>query len=175
MWRIVERLYLGDYQSGRDALAGAQRPTDPDGVEAPFSGVVSLCPMPLVSSDRIDGPANDATEWLELPILDGGNGEDEFRHALGVALPFVARRKQRGNVLVHCAAGMSRSVSVIAAVLCESGLAVEDAFERVRDAKANALGPFSADLDLLICPAWEFRSCLRRLYEARPVQRPGGA
>lgn len=175
MWRIAERLYLGDYQSGRDALSGAVLPTEPGGEEAPFTGVVSLCPMPLVSTDHIEGPAHEATEWLELPIMDGGNGEREFEHALGVALPFVRRRRQAGNVLIHCAAGMSRSVSVIAALLCETGLRVEEAYELVREAKAEALGPFAGDLDLLICPAWEFRSCLRRLYEGPPDQRPDRA
>ncbi len=167
MWRIEERLYLGDYESGCSALLGAEETTDPEGKRAPFSGVVSLCPVPLVPDHDIDGPVRRETEWLHLPILDGGNGEEEFESAISVALPFIARRRKQGNVLVHCAAGMSRSVSIIAAVLCdEDGRTVDEAFETVADAKAQALA-YPYPPDLVIAPAWEFRSCLRRLYPAR--------
>lgn len=166
VWRIDDKLWLGDYQSGCEALAGARR------ADAPFFGVVSLCPMPLFPTDRISGPTEDDTEWLRLPILDGGNGESEFEHALGVAVPFIRRRREQGNVLVHCAAGMSRSVSVIAAILCEQhGIAPEKAYNWVADAKSEAIGPF-VDRDLLICPAKEFRSALLRLFPLRDG-RPG--
>lgn len=164
MWRISERLYLGDYESGCSALSGTEAATDPDGKSAPFTGVVSLCPVPLIPDHEVDGPVRRETEWLHLPILDGGNGEEEFQSAVEVALPFIARRRKQGNVLVHCAAGMSRSVSIIAAVLCaENGRTVQEAFDLVAGEKAKALSyPHAADL--VIAPAWEFRSCLRRLY-----------
>jgi hypothetical protein len=163
VWRIDSRLYLGDYESGMHALEGLQHPTDPDGDTRPFSGVVSLCPMPLLPGDPLE-PSHDLTEWLRVPILDGGNGEEEFESAIGLALPFIRRRRRHGNVLVHCAAGMSRSVSVIAALLCDDGSPVEDAYDRIARAKAEALTTAIADPDLLIAPAWEFRTCLRRLY-----------
>lgn len=163
MWRIGKRLYLGDYESGMGALEGATRPTEPDGEARPFAGVVSLCPMPLLPGDPLE-PADDRTEWLRVPIVDGGNGEEEFESAVALALPFIRRRQRHGNVLVHCAAGMSRSVSVIAAVLCDEGSVVDDAFDRIARAKAEALRSTVAEPDLLIAPAWEFRSCLRRLY-----------
>ncbi len=172
VWRIDDRLWLGDYQSGCEALAGARRP-DASQDPTPFFGVVSLCPMPLFPTDQVTGPAENATEWLKLPIMDGGNGESEFEHALGVALPFVNRRRQLGNVLVHCAAGMSRSVSVIAAILCgQDAIAPDVAFERVADAKSAALGPF-IDRDLLICPAKEFKTALSKRFSDRDG-RPGG-
>lgn len=166
VWKILPRLYLGDYESGMAALSGVRWVTDPDGVEQPFSGVVSLCPMPLLPGDPLE-PAAEVTEWLRVPILDGGNGETEFESALGVAVPFIRRRQRQGNVLVHCAAGMSRSVSVIAALLCEDGSNVDEAYDRIARAKAEALSHDRADPDLLIAPAWEFRTCLRRLYGAR--------
>jgi hypothetical protein len=163
VWRIRPRLFLGDYESGTQALQGVERPTDPDGERRPFAGVVSLCPMPLLPGDPLE-PEHELTEWLRIPIFDGGNGEGELESALGVALPFIRRRQRHGNVLVHCAAGMSRSVSVIAAVLCADGEDVDAAFDHIARAKAEAFVTPVEDPDLLIAPAWEFRSCLSRLY-----------
>ena len=163
MWAIRQRLFLGDYDSGLEALAGGVQPVEPSGELAPFSGVVSLCPMPLLPEDNVEEPASELTEWLKVPISDGGKGEGELEGALGIALPFVRRRMRAGNVLVHCAAGMSRSVAVVAAILCEEGLSVEQAFDRIVRAKATAE---TISLELLIAPAAEFRSCLCRLYRS---------
>jgi hypothetical protein len=164
VWRISERLFLGDYKSGEQALAGARKPVDPDGTAAPFAGVVSMCPMPLLSDEPVAGPSYPQTEWLKIPIVDGGGGEGELESALMVARPFVARRRQHGNVLVHCAAGMSRSVALVAGLLCDEGETVERALDRISLAKAEALYPFVGDPADLVCPAWEFRACLSRLY-----------
>jgi len=168
MWRIEPRLFLGDYESGELALAGTRLPTEPEGKPAPFAGVVSLCPLPLTFDDTLRRePAAELTEWLHVPIYDGGNGEDEFEAALGVAVPFIRRRRVHGNVLVHCAAGMSRSVSVLAGYLCSRGFDVDEAFEHIAMAKSRALGVSSMDAFELIAPASEFRSCLARLYGMR--------
>jgi hypothetical protein len=163
VWRIRPRLFLGDYESGMRALEGIECPTDPDGEGRPFAGVVSLCPMPLLPGDPLE-PVHELTEWLRIPIFDGGSGEGELESALGVALPFIRRRQRLGNVLVHCAAGMSRSVSVIAGLLCADGEEVDAAFDYIARAKAEAFVSPVDDPDLLIAPAWEFRSCLSRLY-----------
>ena len=164
MWLIRERLYLGDYRSGEEALGGALQAVAPGDELAPFAGVVSLCPIPLLPGERLDRPASEQTEWLKVPIADGGNGQDEFEAALAIALPFVRRRARQGNVLVHCAAGMSRSVSVVAALLCEDGCTVEEAYTDIAHAKARAIGPTVFGPDALIAPAPEFRTCLNRLY-----------
>jgi hypothetical protein len=174
VWLIEPRLFLGDYRSGEDALAGARRPVEPSGNLEPFAAVVSLCPMPLLSDDVIEGPSRPSTEWLHIAILDGGNGEAEFEAALGVILPFVHRRIRQGNVLIHCAAGMSRSVAAMAALLCESGVGVAEALHRISEAKARALHPFAGDPDDLIAPAWEFVACLERLYSDFDAPRTYG-
>jgi protein-tyrosine phosphatase len=168
MWAIRERLFLGDYDSGVEALAGGVRPVGPSGELQPFSGVVSLCPIPLLPQDNVEEPTSEHTEWLKIPISDGGKGEGELEGALGVALPFMRRRMRTGNVLVHCAAGMSRSVAVVAAFLCEEGLSVEQAFDDIVRAKATS---YTFSLELLIAPASEFRSCLHRLYRGAGQRR----
>ena len=165
MWLIVPRLYLGDYRSGHAALAGAELPAHPSEEPSPFTGVVSLCPVPLFPGEPVVDPASKATEWLELPIHDGGFGDEEFVGALDAALPFIRRQMLRGNVLVHCAAGMSRSVSVIAAVLCETGLGVEEAFQRIAQRKTEALKAQDLDTEWVIAPAWEFQAVLRRRFK----------
>jgi hypothetical protein len=174
VWAIKDRLYLGNYWSGEQALIGAGAPSDPDGDAARFAGVVSLCPMPL-DGETLLSPIHESIQWLHLPISDGGMGDGEFAAALDLCLPFVSERRKEGNVLVHCAAGMSRSVSVIAAVLCSESprLSVEEAYRQIAEAKAKAVGVPQEDADLLVCPAWEFHSHLRRRF-AEPRRRANG-
>ncbi len=163
MWRISQRLYLGDYDSGLAALAGLTQPVDPTGEWRPFAGVVSLCTMPLRPTDRVPSPTSPETEWLYRPISDGGRGEQEFERTLQEVRGFFGRRVRLGNVLIHCAAGLSRSVSTVAALLCEEGSSPEEAFGWICQVKSRALS--AADRpDPLIAPAIEFQRCLKRLY-----------
>ena len=166
VWKIRERLYLGNYWSGERALLGHALPEEPNGPSRPFAGIVSLCPVPIDGADPLMGPLDANTEWLHLPIADGGSGEGEFQAACDLAIPFVQRMRERGNVLVHCTAGMSRSVSLIAAVLCadDPNLDVAQAYLEVAEAKGRALGVEPEDAEMLIAPAWEFRLHLRQRF-----------
>jgi protein-tyrosine phosphatase len=121
-----------------------------------------LCCLPQGAAPR--GPTRLETEWLHLPIQDGGRGEHELESALAVALPFIRRRRECGAVLVHCAAGMSRSVAVAAAVLCEDGLGLREALQQIAEAKARALGLPAGRANEAIAVARELRACLERLY-----------
>lgn len=167
MWKIRERLYLGNYWSGERALLGLALSESSNGDPVTFAGVVSLCAVPLDDAEPLIGPIDPDTEWLHLPIADGGSGEAEFEAACDLALPFIQRARARGNVLVHCTAGMSRSVSLIAAVLCteDPELNVENAFAEVAQAKGRALGVSPHEVDFLISPAWEFRVHLRQRFQ----------
>jgi len=169
VWKIRERLYLGNYWSGELALLGRGLVDDDPRASIAFAGVVSLCAVPIDDAEPLIGPINPDTEWLHLPIADGGSGEAEFEAACDLALPFIQRERARGNVLVHCTAGMSRSVSLVAAVLCteDAELDVESAFAEVAQAKGRALGVGPREADLLIAPAWEFRVHLRQRFLRR--------
>lgn len=167
MWKIRERLYLGNYWSGERALLGQVLPVEPQGDLQPFAGIVSLCPIPIENAEPLGCPIDPATRWLHLPIADGGSGDAEFGAACDLAIPFVQDARRRGNVLVHCTAGMSRSVSIVAAVLCteDPTLDVMQAYVEVAQAKARALGIELGDAEMLIAPAWEFRVHLRQRFE----------
>jgi protein-tyrosine phosphatase len=169
VWKIRERLYLGNYWSGERALLGQAIPVEPEGKVEPFAGIVSLCPVPMDNAEPLVRPIDPETEWLHLPIADGGSGEGEFEAACDLAIPFIRKARQRGNVLVHCTAGMSRSVSIVAALLCseDPDLDVAQAYVDVAQAKARALGIELSDAELLIAPAWEFRVHLRQRFERK--------
>lgn len=136
--------------------------------------MISLCPMPL-EGDMLLGPVHHSIRWLHLPIADGGLGDGEFAAAVELCVPFFASQSRHGNVLVHCAAGMSRSVSIVAAILCsdDAELSVDHAFRQIARAKARAVNAPAADADTLIAPAWEFRNHLRRRF-AEPSRRANG-
>ena len=169
MWKIRERLYLGNYWSGEQALLGRTLPAEPNGPGLPFAGIVSLCPVPIEDAEPLMVPVDSRTEWLHLPIADGGSGDGEFEAACDLALPFIRLTREHGNVLVHCTAGMSRSVSIIAAVLCseDPNLDVAQAYLEIAAAKGRALGVDPDDAEMLIAPAWEFRLHLRQRFERR--------
>ncbi len=167
MWSIAERLWLGNIVSGERALleASGRRTAGPEIV-----AVVSLCAMVQLERCGERVPANPDVKWLHLPIADGGCGVDEFLTALALGLPFVRRERQRGGVLVHCLAGVSRSPSFVAAALCDERpeLTASAAFAVVAVAKARALGldPTTAQV---LAPAEDLRRGLARyLAERRP-------
>lgn len=108
MKRIVEDLYISDqYDAENDVLL------DEHGIDL----VVTLCSYRNPSTD------------IHHPLVDGEDSQPQFDHA--VELIDVAR-DGRTTVLVHCTAGISRSVAVVATVLATTeGLEFDDALERI--------------------------------------------
>jgi atypical dual specificity phosphatase len=103
MTRIWERIYLGDIQDAEKlARSNPQRITT----------VISLCQQPVQRAAKIT--------YIRIPVADArplsAQKFEDIMFALGIGV-------RRGNVLVHCFAGMNRSPIVIAAWLDRCGYA----------------------------------------------------
>lgn len=111
---VSENLYLGDRFDAEDRDALRDRSID---------HVVSLNHDPFPCTDT------------HHPLSDGANPQSEFDRAVDIV------REQYGEadgVLVHCAAGVSRSVAVVASVLAaEEGLSFREALEAIEEEKPN--------------------------------------
>jgi hypothetical protein len=113
VWRIVSRLYLGDRKDARDRdmLAGV--------------GITHIvnCAEEVPCWYRKD------FRYFHLKLTDP---DPEFHEYIETCSKFIHRGRKAGAVLVHCAAGLSRSPSVILAYLCWRGKSLEDALEVLR-------------------------------------------
>jgi hypothetical protein len=126
MHSVGTRLYVGRAPRARDRarLEGA-------GV----TSVLNLCvEIPPRTRRRVSG----VRETVYLPVLDGAAPSPrQFEQAL----EWITRRHAEGHtVLVHCAQGRGRSVTIAAAALCRLGLAEgpEEALSRITAARPNA-------------------------------------
>jgi hypothetical protein len=99
------------------------------------TSVLNLCAeFPRLS--RLGGASGVTTEYL--PILDGAAPSP---HQFRAAVEWIAARHAEGHsVLVHCAQGRGRSVTVAAAALCRLGEAAspEEALARIVAARPRA-------------------------------------
>lgn len=93
---------------------------------------------------------------VEVHRLANRDGDPWSPDALDAAYDFIASRIRRGRVLVACAAGMSRSVSLAAGYLSRVGYDAPTAFEAVRAARPQAR-PVAAMLDAALASAVESR------------------
>jgi diacylglycerol kinase (ATP) len=103
--------------------------------EAGVTSVLNLCAeFPRLS--RFRGASG--VELAYVPILDGtAPSREQFQ----TAVDWVAARHAEGrSVLIHCAQGRGRSVTVAAAALCRLGLATdpEDALAKITAARPKA-------------------------------------
>jgi hypothetical protein len=126
MHPVGTRLYVGriPLPSERSRLA-----------DAGITSVLNLCAeFPRLSRLRGAG----GLESAYLPILDGAAPtQGQFRDAVD----WIAARHAAGHsILVHCAQGRGRSVTVAAAALCRLGIASDptDALARITAARPKA-------------------------------------
>lgn len=111
-------------------------------------GVVNLC----YEFSRPSGTPP-GVDRFDLPTLDGTAPR---REGMLAAAAWVAERLATGPVLIHCALGHSRSVTVACAVLLLEGLvsSVEEALGRIRSARPGIrLSAEQRDLLETLCGA----------------------
>ena len=118
---ITDRLAIGDV---------ASRSTEG------FCAVVSL----LSSSpfdEQYKAPA--VPEGVPVLLIDQRDGGDGLEQHLDAACAFIAEHIVKGCVLVHCGAGLSRSVSVVAAYLCRyAGMSLVEAVNYIKERRQGA-------------------------------------
>ena len=115
MDHIRDNLYIGDKQE-----AGKRNRLDLNQIVH----VVTLC--------------DEQTEYTTVhhPIVDGVNEQAEFNRAVEIVLEAL---NQEQNVLIHCASGMSRSVTVVATAIAEvEGTNFSEALELVSEHRTEA-------------------------------------
>ena len=118
---ITDRLAIGDV---------ASRSTDG------FCAVVSL-----LSSAPFDEQykAPPVPEGVPVLLIDQRDGSDGLEQHLDSACSFIAEHIAKGCVLVHCGAGLSRSVSVVAAYLCRyAGMSLAEAVNFIKERRQGA-------------------------------------
>lgn len=124
MNRIVEGIYVGDAQ---DAAQLAQ--ANPNGITAILN----------VRSEATDCPLSGAA-MMNVPLIDGEPiVEKEFWACMGWLDEMRNRNK---TILIHCAAGVSRSITICAAFMKRKGLAssMDNAFTVIKANRTQA-GP----------------------------------
>lgn len=59
-----------------------------------------------------------SVQHMKLNMRD--DKEEEVRHYFFPALRFIEQQRRKGNVLVHCGAGISRSVTLVIAYMVKT-------------------------------------------------------
>ncbi len=78
-------------------------------------------------------------DGVPVHMIDLMDGERGLEAHLDGAVAFIAEHIAKGCVLVHCAAGMSRSVSVVAAYLCRyAGMRLDQAVDMIKERRQGA-------------------------------------
>lgn len=123
--------------------------------------VNSLSSVPVLHIDLADGEGY----YLGSPLKPDGSRVPSrgLEDSLDDAMAFIAANIKRGCVLVHCGAGLSRSVSVVIAYLCRyAGMGYSEALSLV---KSRRPGAAPADCFKLAIERW---LALRELSEKGP-------
>lgn len=127
MERVLDRLWIG---SSRDLVPGLRA--------LGFTAVLDL--RDGVHPFHYDG---------EVKAIDQRDGDPWKREQIYAALEFIASQIHRGKVLVVCAAGMSRSASMVIGYLVRYGMSAPEAFHCVREAR-GVIAPVPKMLDAVL-------------------------
>lgn len=116
MERVLDRLWIG---STRDATAPL--------ASLGFVGLLDLR----------DGQLVRPVEGVQVHRVGNRDGDPWSEAQVEEAVDFISDWIRSGKVLVVCAAGMSRSASMVIGYLVRSGWSPAEAHERVREARAK--------------------------------------
>jgi len=115
MWKICDRLYLGDRRTAADKRAL---------VKAGVTHVVN-CTSDLPCSFPAD------FEYFQIRLSAQGS---EFSSRMDSLCRFIDAGREDGAVLIHCSEARQRSPAAVIAYLCHSGKTVEEAIQLMREA-----------------------------------------
>jgi protein-tyrosine phosphatase len=112
-----------------------------------FQAIVTAMLPVEVAENRIEDKVAGRT-WLHVPIDDDWQ-EDISQHFLQV-IQFIDAESKKGPVLVHCAGGISRSPTLVAAYLMwEHGWTRKETIQYIT-AKRNIVDPNDGFMDQLL-------------------------
>ena len=118
-WLIVPHLYLGNLDATNDAKF-----------------VSNMDAVVTVMETRPQLPEGVSSLYLPAQDVEQFDLSQYFQLAYNVINYYVKRKK---NVLVHCRAGISRSVTIVCYYLMQhEGLTMEEALEKVREQRWEA-------------------------------------
>ena len=116
--------------------------TDIDTIEEDPDEVMRQVDFTLNLSVWCDGQIAGENHYAHFPIPDGSGSYLDFKQAVDTALERVLNDEE---VLIHCAAGVSRSVAVATTVVaCRRETGFEDELGRVRSSRNSGLDPSPA-------------------------------
>ncbi len=123
MYRVRDNLYIGNGEeaANRDLLEEY--------------GIKAIVNCTKDWPNWFEGDEELGIEYLRVPIDDP---DPEYKDYLDQAVFWIRERIERGRpVLVHCAAGRSRSCAVVLSYLCSDGMTPDAAWEQMRSISDN--------------------------------------
>lgn len=111
----------------------------------------NTCIISIVSD--VDNPDYDLPEILHnhhiVEFIDGENDLNKAKEAIKKIVQLIEEKIQVMPVLIHCRAGVNRSASVVIAYLNKTGLNLNEAILKVRNAR-NIIAPIFTNLVALV-------------------------
>jgi predicted protein tyrosine phosphatase len=125
MCQITDRIWIGNAEDAMDAS------------QMEKNGITAVLNVMRTMTDMPDYKEMDGVDYTYVQLLDGpGNTKEQFISAV------LSLRKylfDGHKVLVHCRAGISRSVSVVACYLWGTGVyTLEDAIDLIKEKRPIA-------------------------------------
>lgn len=107
-------------------------------------GLLTLMPTDEMQRNQVNAMpeicAALGIRWFHLPVEDDHAPGNDFESAWRAARkPVHQAINDGGNIAIHCKGGTGRTGTLAARILLERGLPLDEAIERVRSVRPNAL------------------------------------